>query len=210
MLIGFLPPLLYAAAIRTSVIDFRANRRSIAQLSVLLVVVTALGVGLITWLILPVSFRWHLPWVPSWRHPMPSPLPRSPVGSGSPPPGHHPGGRVLVNDATAITCLAWRLSPSRHHYGYAGDGRLPDRRPGRNCGRRGSGAGRDSHPNADHSAGFRHGDLDPGAIRGIPASGGAEHRRLSRLGCHLRRDRRLDPRPQIAGHPVRPVPAESA
>ena len=56
VLIGFLPPLLYAAAIRTSVIDFRANRRSIAQLSVLLVVVTALGVGLITWLILPVSF----------------------------------------------------------------------------------------------------------------------------------------------------------
>ena len=33
VLIGFLPPLLYAAAIRTSVIDFRANRRSIAQLS---------------------------------------------------------------------------------------------------------------------------------------------------------------------------------
>ena len=56
VLIGFLPPLLYAAAIRTSVIDFRANRRSIAQLSVLLVIVTALGVGLITWLILPVSF----------------------------------------------------------------------------------------------------------------------------------------------------------
>ena len=79
-----LPPLLYAAAIRTSVIDFRANRRSIAQLSVLLVVVTALGVGLITWLILPVSFRWHLPWALWWRHPMPSPPPRSPVESGSP------------------------------------------------------------------------------------------------------------------------------
>ena len=56
MLIGLLPPLLYAAAIRTSVIDFRANRRSIAQLSVLLVVVTAVGIALITWLILPVSF----------------------------------------------------------------------------------------------------------------------------------------------------------
>ena len=27
VLIGFLPPLLYAAAIRTSLIDFRANRR---------------------------------------------------------------------------------------------------------------------------------------------------------------------------------------
>ena len=30
VLVGFLPPLLYAAAIRTSVIDFRANRRTIA------------------------------------------------------------------------------------------------------------------------------------------------------------------------------------
>ena len=29
ILLGFLPPLLYAAAIRTSVIDFRANKRSI-------------------------------------------------------------------------------------------------------------------------------------------------------------------------------------
>ncbi|HWH99544.1 MAG TPA: cation:proton antiporter, partial [Propionibacteriaceae bacterium] len=56
VLIGFLPPLLYAAAIRTSVIDFRANKRPIGYLSVLLVVVTALGVGLVTWLILPVSF----------------------------------------------------------------------------------------------------------------------------------------------------------
>ena len=57
VLLGFLPPLLYATAIRTSVIDFRANRRSIGYLSVLLVVVTALGVGLITWLILPVPLR---------------------------------------------------------------------------------------------------------------------------------------------------------
>lgn len=48
VLLGFLPPLLYAAAIRTSVIDFRANWHSIAYLSVGLVVVTALAVGLIT------------------------------------------------------------------------------------------------------------------------------------------------------------------
>jgi CPA1 family monovalent cation:H+ antiporter len=34
VLTGILPPLLYAAALRTSVLDFRANRRSIALLSV--------------------------------------------------------------------------------------------------------------------------------------------------------------------------------
>lgn len=56
VLLGFLPPLLYAAAIRSSVMDFRANWLVIGYLSILLVVVTALVVGLITWLILPVPF----------------------------------------------------------------------------------------------------------------------------------------------------------
>ena len=56
ILLGFLPPLLYAAAIRTSLIDFRANWRPIGYLSVLLVVITALGVGVVTWLILDVPF----------------------------------------------------------------------------------------------------------------------------------------------------------
>src|SRR4029434_7329998 len=106
VLIGFLPPLLYAAAIRTSVIDFRANRRSIAQLSVVLVIVTALGIGLITWLILPVSFAVALA-----------------LGAVVAPPdaiaattlARRVGlprrlvtileGESLVNDATAITCL---------------------------------------------------------------------------------------------------------
>ena len=106
VLIGFLPPLLYAAAIRTSVIDFRANRRSIAQLSVLLVVVTALGVGLITWLILPVSFpvAFALGAVVSPPDAIAATtiarrvgLPRRLVTILE--------GESLVNDATAITCL---------------------------------------------------------------------------------------------------------
>jgi Na+/H+ antiporter len=101
-----LPPLLYAAAIRTSVIDFRANRRSIAQLSVLLVVVTALGVGLITWLILPVSFpvAFALGAVVSPPDAIAATtiarrvgLPRRLVTILE--------GESLVNDATAITCL---------------------------------------------------------------------------------------------------------
>jgi CPA1 family monovalent cation:H+ antiporter len=106
VLVGFLPPLLYAAAIRTSVIDFRANRRSIAQLSVLLVVVTALGVGLITWLILPVSFpvAFALGAVVSPPDAIAATtiarrvgLPRRLVTILE--------GESLVNDATAITCL---------------------------------------------------------------------------------------------------------
>ncbi len=106
VLLGFLPPLLYAAAIRTSVIDFRANRRSIAQLSVLLVVVTALGVGLITWMILPVSFpvAFALGAVVAPPDAIAATtiarrmgLPRRLVTILE--------GESLVNDATAITCL---------------------------------------------------------------------------------------------------------
>ena len=55
VLIGLLPPLLYAASIRTSLIDFKANRRPILLLSVGLVVFTTLGVGLVVWWLLPVK-----------------------------------------------------------------------------------------------------------------------------------------------------------
>ncbi len=56
VLLGILPPLLYAAAISTSLVDFRANRGIILRLSVGLVLFTALGVGLFLWWLLPVPF----------------------------------------------------------------------------------------------------------------------------------------------------------
>jgi CPA1 family monovalent cation:H+ antiporter len=56
VLVGLLPPLLYSAAIRSSLVDFKENRRAIGFLSVGLVIFTALGVGLVTWLLLPVPF----------------------------------------------------------------------------------------------------------------------------------------------------------
>ena len=49
VLIGLLPPLLYAAAIRTSLVDFKANRRAIVLLSVGLVAFSTVAVGLIAW-----------------------------------------------------------------------------------------------------------------------------------------------------------------
>ncbi|MGA9347067.1 MAG: Na+/H+ antiporter [Nocardioidaceae bacterium] len=54
VLIGFLPPLLYAAALETSLVDFRANRRPIALLSVGLVIVNTIVVGLVAWWVLPI------------------------------------------------------------------------------------------------------------------------------------------------------------
>ncbi len=106
VLFGLLPPLLYSAALKTSVIDFRSNLRSIGYLSVLLVVVTALGVGLVAWLLLPIPFAAAFA-----------------LGAVVAPPdavaatsiARRVGmprrlvtileGESLVNDATAITCL---------------------------------------------------------------------------------------------------------
>lgn len=52
VLLGFLPPLLYATAIQTSLVDVNANRRSILLLSVGLVIATTFGVGaLVHWLL---------------------------------------------------------------------------------------------------------------------------------------------------------------
>lgn len=57
VLFGLLPPLLYAAAQNTSLVDFNANRRPILLLSVGLVVFTAAGVAAVAKLLLP-----DLPW----------------------------------------------------------------------------------------------------------------------------------------------------
>ena len=56
VLYGLLPPLLYAAALSTSLLDVRAHRGAILSLSVGLVVFTAVGVGVVAWLLLPISF----------------------------------------------------------------------------------------------------------------------------------------------------------
>jgi monovalent cation/hydrogen antiporter len=53
VLLGLLPPLLYAAAIQTSLVDFNANRRPILLLSVGLVLFTTLGVGALVHALLP-------------------------------------------------------------------------------------------------------------------------------------------------------------
>ena len=57
VLVGLLPPLLYAASIRTSVLDFRRNRRAIGLLSVGLVVFTAFVVAVVLrWVVPDLSF----------------------------------------------------------------------------------------------------------------------------------------------------------
>ncbi|MDQ4051749.1 MAG: Na+/H+ antiporter [Actinomycetota bacterium] len=53
VLLGLLPPLLYAVAIQTSLVDFNANRRAILLLSVGLIIFTTAGVGLLVHALMP-------------------------------------------------------------------------------------------------------------------------------------------------------------
>ena len=53
VLLGLLPPLLYAAALRTSLVDFRANTQAIGILAVGAVIATTVVVGLVVWAIVP-------------------------------------------------------------------------------------------------------------------------------------------------------------
>ncbi|MCW2786093.1 MAG: nhaK [Marmoricola sp.] len=53
VLLGLLPPLLYAASLQTSLVDFNANRRSILLLSVGLVAFTTAGIALLVHALLP-------------------------------------------------------------------------------------------------------------------------------------------------------------
>ncbi|NKX86195.1 Na+/H+ antiporter [Nocardia coubleae] len=56
VLLGLLPPLLYTAALKTSLVDFRKNLRTIASLSVGLVLFSTFAVALVVWWLLPVPF----------------------------------------------------------------------------------------------------------------------------------------------------------
>lgn len=56
ILIGVLPPLLYATASTTSLVDFRKNAPAIGWLSIGLVLFTAAGVGLVLWALLEIPY----------------------------------------------------------------------------------------------------------------------------------------------------------
>ncbi len=53
VLFGLLPPLLYAAAIRTSLVDFAATKDALILLAVVLVAVSTVAVGLVAWWVVP-------------------------------------------------------------------------------------------------------------------------------------------------------------
>ncbi len=95
VLVGILPPLLYVAALETSVPAFKNNIRPILLLAVGLVLFTAFVVGLVLHLLLPQAAVRDLPGPrrggrPAGRRGRHG---RRPPGRAAPPGRHHPGGR---------------------------------------------------------------------------------------------------------------------
>ncbi|SDQ73745.1 Na+/H+ antiporter [Quadrisphaera sp. DSM 44207] len=108
---GVLPPLLYAAAIRSSLTDFTSNRRGITLLSVGLVVVTTLVVGAVVAALLPVPL-WAAFALGAVVAP-PDAVAATAVARGIGMPRRVVTvleGESLVNDATALVCLRTALA----------------------------------------------------------------------------------------------------
>lgn len=106
VLIGLLPPLLYAAAVRTSLIDFRHNLRPIASVSVFLVIVTTVGIGYLAWWLLPIPLAAGLALGAVVAPPDAVAATTIARRVGLPRPIVTVlEGESLVNDATALVCL---------------------------------------------------------------------------------------------------------
>jgi len=107
VLIGLLPPLLYAAALRTSLFDFGSNRRAIGLLSVGYVIFGTLAVGFVVW--------WLFPEIPLAAAIALGAVVAPPDAVAATAIARKVGmprrivtileGESLVNDATALVCL---------------------------------------------------------------------------------------------------------
>jgi Na+/H+ antiporter len=107
VLVGLLPPLLYAAALRMSLFDFRSNRRAIGLLSVGYVIFGTIAVGFVVW--------WLFPEIPLAAAIALGAVVAPPDAVAATTIARRVGmprrivaileGESLVNDATALVCL---------------------------------------------------------------------------------------------------------
>ncbi len=112
VLLGLLPPLLYAAAVQTSLVDFNANRRSIGLLSVGLVVFTTAGVALLVHTLLPELSWWAAFAIGAVVAP-PDAVAATAIGRSIGLPRRVTTileGESLMNDATALVALRTALA----------------------------------------------------------------------------------------------------
>ncbi|GAB2971301.1 cation:proton antiporter domain-containing protein [Nocardioides montaniterrae] len=107
VLLGLLPPLLYAAALNTSLVDFNANRRSILLLSVGLVAASTVTVAAVVRLVLP-DIHWPLAFAIGAVVAPPDAVAATAIGRRIGLPRRVVTileGESLFNDATALTGL---------------------------------------------------------------------------------------------------------
>jgi Na+/H+ antiporter len=112
VLFGLLPPLLYAAAQNTSLVDFNTHRRPILLLSVGLVVFTAVGVAAVTKLLLP-DVRWAVALAIGAVVAPPDAVAATAIGRRIGLPRRITTileGESLLNDATALVTLRTALA----------------------------------------------------------------------------------------------------
>lgn len=112
VLFGLLPPLLYAAAQGTSLVDFRANKRPILLLSVGLVVFTTLGVGWVAYVLLP-GLGWAIAFAIGAVVAPPDAVAATAIGRRIGLPRRVTTileGESLLNDATALVALSTALA----------------------------------------------------------------------------------------------------
>src|SRR4051812_8211337 len=108
VLVGLIPPLLYAAAIRTSLVDFRANRTSIALLSVGATLFTAAGVAVTALWVVPPPFSFAAAFALGAVVAPPDAVAATAVARRVGMPRRVVSileGESLVNDATALVAL---------------------------------------------------------------------------------------------------------
>ena len=111
VLLGLLPPLLYATAIQTSLVDFNANRRPILLLSVGLVVFTTAGVALVVHALIP-GIGWPACFAIGAVVAPPDAVAATAIGRRIGLPRRIVTileGESLLNDATALTALRTAL-----------------------------------------------------------------------------------------------------
>ena len=129
VLFGLLPPLLYAAAQGTSLVDFNANRRPILLLSVGLVVFTTFGVGLVAHLLLP-GVSWAIALAIGAVVAPPDAVAATAIGRRIGLPRRIVTileGESLLNDATALVALGTALAVAE------GSGFEPSRSASTSC-----------------------------------------------------------------------------
>lgn len=114
VLLGLLPPLLYATAIQTSLVDFNANRRSILLLSVGLIIFTTAGIGVLVHLLVP-SVGWPAAFAIGAVVAPPDAVAATAVGRRIGLPRRIVTileGESLLNDATALVSLRTAIAAS--------------------------------------------------------------------------------------------------